>query len=57
MTVASSVVLPTPLRPMMLTFSPRREREIDVLEHDGLAVAGRDAAELERAQPWCACPR
>ena len=37
----------------------RREREIDVLEHDGLAVAGRDALEreFERAQPWPACPR
>ena len=34
----------------------RRERQVDVLEHDGLAVAGRDALEFERAQPWRGLP-
>ena len=53
MMVASSVVLPTPLRPMIDTVSLGAEREADVLQHHGLAIAGADIVERERAaQPW-----
>ena len=47
-TVDSSVVLPTPLRPMIESVSPRRELQADVFEDHGLAVAARDAVEFER---------
>ena len=49
MMVASSVVLPTPLRPMIDTRFAGAEREANVLEHHGLAVAGADVVEFERA--------
>ena len=48
MMVATSVVLPTPLRPMIETRLAVLEREPDLFQHDGLAVAGGDVVELER---------
>ena len=57
MMVASSVVLPTPLRPMIDTVSLGAERKANVLQHDGLAVAGADVFEVERPFSHGAPPR
>ena len=50
MMVASSVVLPTPLRPMTRKRFAFRQPQIDVLDHHRLAVAGGDAVEFERGR-------
>ena len=48
MMVASSVVLPTPLRPMIDAVLAGTERKADIFKHDGLAVAGATLSSVER---------
>ena len=53
MMVASKVVFPTPLRPMIDTVSLDTERETNILKHHRLAVASADVVELKRTVTVC----